>query len=54
MQSLGAARSLSVAGLAPAALAEAISVVLQGPRPTHGLRLDGATRTAQLLEQLAG
>jgi predicted glycosyltransferase len=50
---LGVARVLAADGLTAAGLAEAMVDALEGPRPEHGMTLDGADRTVRLLEQLA-
>jgi predicted glycosyltransferase len=53
LQSLGVATVLPAAGLAPGPLADALCAALERPRPVHALRLDGATRAAEFLAQLA-
>lgn len=50
---LGVARVLAGGELTAPGLAGAMVDALQGPRPGHGLALDGAARTVQLLEELA-
>jgi predicted glycosyltransferase len=52
MTVLGAARVLPPADWAPQALANAISAALESPAPNAGVRLDGAERSAALIEEL--